>query len=101
MAVPVYGADQYDADIRRRMQIYDFQNVFYLPADAGLGFDEGFVRLDHIQPVAEQHLSRHRGLRLSDDALDVLHEWLLRFLTNRVPADSMIEQYRAEIIEEG
>jgi hypothetical protein len=101
MAVPVYGADQYDEQIRRRMEIYDFANVFYLPADTALGFDEGFARLDHMQPVSEHHLSRHRGLRLADEALAVLHEWTMRLLTNSKPVDSIIEQYRSERVAEG
>jgi hypothetical protein len=100
MVVPVYGADQYESPMRRRMRIYDFANVFYLPSDTVLGFEEGFARLDHIQPVAAGHLSRHRGLRLAPEALEVLHEWLLRFLTGTRLASSMIEEYRRMLIEE-
>lgn len=94
MVVPIYGADQYDEEIRKRMRMYDFANVFYLPADRLLSFDEGFARMDHLQAVSAKHLSKHRGLKLSDEALAILHEWLMRFLTEAQPADSMIEDYR-------
>ncbi len=101
MVVPIYGADQYDEQIRKRMMIYDFTNAFYLPADPSAGFDEGFARLDHIQPVLEGHLSKHRGLRLADEALDALQEWFMTFLMNMKPADSMIEDYRRMVISDG
>jgi predicted glycosyltransferase len=82
------------------MRIYDFANVFYLPADPALGFDEGFARLDHIQPVAANHLSNHRGMRLAPEALEVLKEWLIQFLTGSRPTNSVIEEYRQMVIED-
>jgi hypothetical protein len=99
MVAPIYGADQYDDQIRKRMRIYDFANIFYLPADSSLSFDEGFARLDHVQPVSERHLSKHRGLKLTIEALAVLHEWLTTFLTTSKPADSMIEEYRRMVLD--
>jgi hypothetical protein len=101
MIVPVYSGSRYDAQIRRRMQIYDFTNVFYLPAEPTLGFTEGFGRLDHIQAVAQAHLSKHKGLKLAGEAFDALTEWLTTFLTGTKPADSMIEDYRRWVIESG
>jgi hypothetical protein len=71
MVVPIYGADQYDAHIRERISYYEFTNAFYLPAH-GPAFDEGFGRLDHVQAVAQTSLYRHKGLKLSPDALDAL-----------------------------
>lgn len=99
MVVPVYGADQYDDQIRKRMSIYDFANVFYLPAESALGFDEGFARLDHVQPVCERHLTKHRGLRLTAEALAIFNEWLMTFLTSAKPADSVIEEYRRMVLD--
>jgi hypothetical protein len=99
MVVPVYGADQYDQQVRRRMQIYDFTNVFYLPAEPSLGFTEGFARLDHLQPVAQTHLCKHKGMGLAPETLDVLGEWLTSFLTGLRPVGSMIEDYRRWMLE--
>ncbi len=98
MVVPVYGADQYDAHTRKRVSYYEFTNVFYLPDNVRPAFDEGFVRLDHVQPVLRRHLTRHRGLKLSSDALDALVEWFVAFSTNRVPRDSVIIDYRREML---
>jgi hypothetical protein len=53
MVVPVYKSEQYSEAMRRRMQIYDIANVFYLPAASSLAFKEGFARLDHLQAVPQ------------------------------------------------
>jgi hypothetical protein len=94
--VPVYGSDQYSEDVVRRIRMYDFKNLFYLPPSGSPAFKEGFARLDHAQPVMRGHLRKHRGLKLTDDALAALHEWLVAFSTGRIEEDSLILQYRAE-----
>ncbi len=99
MVVPVYGADQYDERTRRRISYYEFTNAFYLPAHGGT-FDEGFARLDHVQAVTQANLVRHKGLKLSADALDALVEWFVGFSTNRLPDDSVIRDYRREMLTE-
>lgn len=96
--VPVYGADQFDSHTRRRIAYYEFTNAFYLPASKALGFDEGFARLDHAQPVSRDHLTRHRGFKLASDALDALIEWFVAFTTNRQIEDSLILEYRREML---
>lgn len=99
MVVPVYGADQFTEAMRRRIAHYDFTNLFYLPACPELSFDEGFARLDHAQPVDVKHLSKHRGLRLAPDALDALVEWYVAYATERGPDDSIIIEYRQEMLK--
>jgi hypothetical protein len=96
--VPVYGSDQYDEGVVRRMRMYDFKNLFYLPASGSPAFDEGYARLDHAQPVRRDLLRGHRGLKLTDDALAALHEWLIGFSTGKIEQDSLILQYREEQI---
>lgn len=98
MVVPAYGADQYDDHTRRRVSYYEFTNAFYLPACDRPQFEEGFARLDHVQPVLQRHLRRHRGLKLSSDALDALVEWFIAFSTNRQLEDSLILEYRREML---
>lgn len=98
MVVPVYGADQYDEHTRRRISYYEFTNAFYLPASTPLQFEEGFARLDHIQPVTEAHLTNHRGFKLSSDALDALVEWFVAFTTGRLPPDSLLLEFRREML---
>lgn len=94
--VPVYGSDQYDEDVVRRIRRYDFKNLFYLPSSASPSFDEGFARLDHAQPVRRDLLRAHKGLKLTDDALAALHEWLIAFSIGRIDPDSLILHYRDE-----
>lgn len=94
--VPVYGSGQYEEDIVRRIRMYDFKNLFYLPSSVSPAFKEGYARLDHAQPVRRDLLRKHRGLRLTDDALAALHEWLIAFSTGKIEQDSLILQYRAE-----
>lgn len=98
--VPVYGADQFDEGMRRRIAGYEFTNLFYLPADKGLKFEEGFARLDHAQSVSVKNLSKHRGLRLSPEALEALIEWYMHYSTGRLPAGSLIDDYRRETLRQ-
>jgi hypothetical protein len=95
MVVPVYKAEQYTDAMRRRMQIYGIANVFYLPAASSLAFKEGFTRLDHVQAVPQGRRSKHRGLKLSDDAFAALRT----LLSGRAPTDSMIEDYRSMVMQ--
>lgn len=98
MVVPVYGGDQFSEHMRQRIAYYEFTNLFYLPACPVLGFDEGFARLDHAQPVDVKHLRKHRGLSLAADALDALVEWYIAYATERAPRDSLILDYRREML---
>lgn len=95
-AIPIYGAEHYPERIRRRIQIYDFRNFFFLPGDADLGFKEGFARLDHAQAIKVSMLKTHRGLRLTSDALDALREWFIYFTTDWIDRESLIFDYRRE-----
>jgi hypothetical protein len=99
MAVPVYGADQFTPYMRRRVSTYEFRNWFYLPGDRALGFEEGFARLDQLQPVRMSDLRQHMGLALSEDALTAMQEWLIYFLTGHIAADSLILEYRRDELE--
>jgi hypothetical protein len=98
MVIPVYGGKKFSERLRRRIAYYEFTNLFYLPACSALGFDEGFARLDHAQPVDVKHLRKRRGLRLAADALDALVEWYVAYATERAPRDSLIIDYRREML---
>lgn len=100
LVAPVYKAAQYTETMRCRIRNYELANVFYLPADGSLGFEEGFVRLDHIQSVDQDRLSKHRGIKLVDDALDALTEWLTTLLTAQESEDSLIREYRKEMLNQ-
>lgn len=99
MVVPVHAANGYDEQTRRRVSRYEFANAFYLPAWERPRFAEGFARLDHTQPVRQADLAEPLGLKLSADALDALVEWFVAFATGRLPADSLILEYRREQLD--
>jgi hypothetical protein len=96
LCVPVYGGDQFTSAQRERIRAYECSNLFYLPADRDCGIDEGWARLDHVQPIASSMLSRHKGAALSDDALAALHEWFVHYATGEIDDDSLIVQYRRD-----
>lgn len=96
IVVPVCAAERHDEAARRRIAAYGYTNAFYLPASPPLA--ESFARLDQAQPVLRAHLVEHQGLKLSPDALDALVEWFVAFSTNRLPEDSLILEYRRELL---
>jgi hypothetical protein len=101
IVVPLHPAHRYDEATRRGVARYAFSNAFYLPANERPRLDESVARLDHVQPLPCAELTEHRGLKLSDDALDALVEWFVAFTTNRIPEDSLILAYRREQPAEG
>ena len=101
MVVPLHAADRYDEQTRRGAARYEFANAFYVPACGRPRFAESIARLDHVQPLPQAELTEHRGIRLSDDALDALVEWFVAFTTNRLPGDSLIAAYRREQLAAG
>jgi hypothetical protein len=96
IVIPIFGAERFDEPTRRRIAGYAFTNAFYLPASAPL--PESFARLDQAQPVLRTHLVEHQGLKLSPDALDALVEWFVAFSTDRRLDDSLILEYRREML---
>jgi hypothetical protein len=96
LCAPIYGADQFDESIRKRVRAYEFANLFYMPASSSPPFDEGFLRFDHLQTIRRDVLKRRRDLILSDDALAALEEWLFHYLTGRLPQDSLVAAYRQD-----
>jgi hypothetical protein len=98
IVVPLFEAATYDEPARRRIAAYAYANAFYLPSSTRPAFPESLARLDQTQPVLRELLTGHHGLRLSADALDALVEWFVAFTTNRLPADSLILEYRREML---
>lgn len=98
LCAPVFGGDQFPKELRERMAAYEFPNIFYLPTSVKPSFDEGFVRLDHMQSVRRNDL-RSRKCQLSEDARNALDDWVVHYLTGRLPAESLVSVYRTEELE--
>ena len=62
------------------------------------GGTESILRLDHVFPIgAEPAAYRLEDLRLSDEALGLLDEWLAWLLTGGLPGDSTLRMIRTEL----
>jgi hypothetical protein len=96
LCAPIYGADQFSANIRRRLRAYEFPNLFYLPASEWPHFGEGFVRFDHVQAIRQSHLRNRSDAALSHEATAALDDWLVHYLTGRLDPGSMLAAYRDE-----
>ena len=96
LCAPVYGADQFSAELRRRLAAYAFPNLFYLPASDWPPFGEGFVRFDHMQAIRASHLRNRRHAAISGEAMAVLNDWLAYYLTGRLEPGSPLAAYREE-----
>lgn len=96
LCAPIYGADQFTQEKRGSVRAYEYPNLFYLPESKVPIFEEGFVRLDHVQAIHKLALRRRKPVRLTEEALIALEEWLFHYLTGRLPADSLIADYQRE-----
>lgn len=97
---PHYGGDQFSEETRRRVRAYEYPSLFYLPESKKPLFQEGLVRFDHIQAIRRSDLRRRRPARLTEDAIAAMEEWLFRYLTGRLPADSLVADYRKEALDQ-
>ena len=98
ICAPMYSIpEQSSESFRTRLAGYAFPNLFYLPEDKSVGISEGFLRLDHMQPIKAERMNGHRGCRLSEDALSTLHEWLLHFFTGELEEGSVLRDYMESV----
>lgn len=74
--------------------------MFYLPSSQVPSFEEGFIRLDHMQAIEVGHL-RHRRLALAEEAKEALDDWMIHFVTGRLRTESIIPLYREALLENG
>jgi hypothetical protein len=65
LCAPVYGGDQYEEGMRKRVRAYEYSNLFHLPESKVPLFREGMVRFDHLQAIRRDHL-RNRARRAAD-----------------------------------
>lgn len=96
LCAPVYGGDQYSEEMRLRVRAYEYPNLFYLPESRVPLFSEGMVRFDHLQAIRRDHLRNRARAQLTPDALLAMEDWLYRYLTGRLSAESLIAEYRRE-----
>jgi hypothetical protein len=98
VCAPVFGGDQYEEEMRKRVRAYEYPNLFYLPESKVPLFREGMVRFDHLQAIRRDHLRNRARAQLSADALLALEDWLYHYLTGRLSSDSLISLYRTDAL---
>jgi hypothetical protein len=107
LCAPIYslqdGNGKYKPHFRHsfinHLKLYKLPMAFHLAAEHGL--KESCVRLDRIQPVAEEFMKPFKkGLRLSEECLMIFDECLTNFLF-RIPLkhDSLIREYQKKMGE--
>lgn len=59
---------------------------------------QSILRLDHIMPVGKHHNSCQLGsVKLSEEALALLDEWLVWLATGRLKMDTLLAMARDEL----
>jgi hypothetical protein len=106
LVAPYYGADEdgtragYPKVFVERIQhaYYPQMMIDMLPLT---GSQFSVLRLDQTQPIGAHHQAFHKtGYRLSEDALDVLIEWLDWYWYGKILEEGYIHDYQRFIQNE-
>jgi hypothetical protein len=104
LVAPYYGADQsgtrggWNPDFVERIRLCEYPQYLWDRLPLG-GVHESILRLDHIQPVGRHgNAFAPTPYCLSNDALDVLDEWLDWLTTGLVPADGVLAMIRGTLL---
>ena len=106
LVVPVYSFSRdetrgsYSAAFIDRVKGYMYWQLFYLPTGDNGRIREGFARLDRIQ-VVHRELLRQMPVMLSEDALELLRDWVRVYLGEDLKAvNDLLFEYRQEAIKQ-
>ena len=103
LCAPAYGVDRsgtrggWRPEFVRRIRRCEYPQYVWdcLPIR---GATESILRLDHAQPVGRHYNSfEATKFRLSDDALQLVDEWLQWLLTGSPPKDGVLMDVRSEL----
>ncbi|MGB9300663.1 MAG: hypothetical protein WCD51_08735 [Anaerolineae bacterium] len=95
LVAPVYSFHEDDpAEWKLWMRALRYPDLFWLPQDDTVGMQESFVRFDRIHVVPQRWL-RRKGVRLHQDALDVLTDWFRFYLTAE---PDYLEEHRGKLL---
>lgn len=103
LCAPYYGATQgkragFSVEFVSRIRHCEYPQFFWdvLPHERG---EESIMRLDQLQPVGIHHNSYElSGFRLSDDAMEIMDDYVRWVLWGGVRPDGMVAGFR-ELIE--
>lgn len=105
LAAPYYGADQGGAtggwkpELVARIRRCEYPQYMWdkLPLK---GRDESILRLDHLQPIGKHGESYElTEFQLTDDALQIIDDYLTWLLRGGLPAGSVLIDFRKELLD--
>ena len=106
LVVPVYSfrgdetRESYSTPFIDHVKGYMYWQLFYLPPSPNGRIRDGFARMDRIQAV-QKELLRQMPVMLSEDALELLRDWLRVYLGEDLQAvNDMLFDYRKEAIRQ-
>jgi len=104
LVAPYYGVTEGGAragfrpEFVRRVRRCEYSQFMWDRLPIGGSTTESILRLDHIQPVGRHHEAMEfTPYRLSEDALDILDEWLSWLISGDFSDDSLLPFFRQEI----
>ena len=102
LVAPYYGVDKdgtragYNEKLVERIRHAEYPQFMLDSLPIG-GPKESILRLDHIQPIGPHHSAcQYSGYCLSDDAVEILNDWLQWFFYGGLPEDSIILDFQKE-----
>ncbi len=105
LVAPYYGAQEgglragYPPEFIRRVERCEFPQFMtdFLPFHRS---EESLLRFDHIQPLGRHHESiEATEYCLSDDALEIIDEWLTWIITGFLVKGGLIDDMRKDFLK--
>lgn len=105
LVAPYYGVDEgytragFNPEFIKRVRRCEYPQFMWDKLPIGGSTKEALLRLDHIQPVGRHHDSIElTKYRLSEDALNILDDWLGWLIEGCFDEDSYLYALREEIL---
>ncbi len=100
LVAPYYGSEAdgsragYNPQFLERVRQCEFPQFISDMLPLGVG-GESVLRMDHIQPIGRHYQSiEFTEHRLSEDALEIIDEWITWIMTGMLPEDGLIDSAR-------
>lgn len=104
LVAPYYGADEgrarvgYKPEFTKRVRCCEYPQFMWDKLPIGGNTEESKLRLDHFQPIGKHNDSiEFTNYRLSNQALDILDEWLCWLMTEEFDENSTLLLFKTDI----
>jgi hypothetical protein len=103
LVAPCYGANEdgtragFNPEFIRRVRQCEYPQFMWDQLPIGGSATESLFRLDHIQPIGRHHDSiEFTNFRLSEQALEILDEWLVWLIRGDFDEDSLLFEFKRD-----